>query len=53
MMQILQSNFFNVIYGRLCRRLCVLRNEVKFEGEAFKPLIGGSTAGSACSMQGD
>ena len=27
--------------------------EKKFESETFKQLIGGSTASSACSMQGD
>ena len=35
----------------MMEKLSELRS--KFEGEAFKLFIGGSTAGNACSMQGD
>ena len=34
----------------MMEKLSELRS--KFEGEAFKLFIGGSTAGNACSMQG-
>ena len=35
----------------MMEKLSELRS--KFEGEAFKLFIGGSTAGNACSMQGN
>ena len=43
-------SFMQVMLLSMMEKLSELRS--KFEGEAFKLFIGGSTAGIACSMQG-
>jgi hypothetical protein len=49
----LKVKFSNYLLEAVLQAMLAVCTEIKFERKTFKLLIGGSTAGNACSMLGD
>ena len=48
----MKVKFLNYLLEAVLQAMLAVCTEIKFERKTFKLLIGGSTAGNACSMQG-
>ncbi len=49
----MKVKFLNYLLEAVLQAMLAVCTEIKFERKTFKLLIGGSTAGNACSMLGD